>query len=64
MVYRHTLIWQKHHLLPYSGNRLFWFASSELVRRQGLFCVSSFIFCYRGPGGGRPWPNPTNANSV
>ncbi|KAF1579236.1 UNVERIFIED_CONTAM: Single-stranded DNA-binding protein 2, partial [Eudyptes robustus] len=35
-----------------------------LVRRRGLFCVSSFIFCYRGPGGGRPWPNPTNANSI
>ncbi|NXT84401.1 SSBP2 protein, partial [Zapornia atra] len=30
----------------------------------GLFCVSSFLFCYRGPGGGRPWPNPTNANSI
>lgn len=36
----------------------------QLVRSWRLFCVSSFIFCYRGPGGGRPWPNPTNANSV
>ncbi|NXC57223.1 SSBP2 protein, partial [Aleadryas rufinucha] len=31
---------------------------------RGWFCVSSFIFCFRGPGGGRPWPNPTNANSI
>ena len=26
--------------------------------------ISFFILSYRGPGGGRPWPNPTNANSV
>ncbi|NXO53038.1 SSBP2 protein, partial [Aramus guarauna] len=32
--------------------------------RGGSFCFSSFIFCYRGPGGGRPWPNPTSANSI
>lgn len=26
--------------------------------------ISFIILSYRGPAGGRPWPNPTNANSV
>lgn len=26
--------------------------------------MSFIILSCRGPGGGRPWPNPTNANSV
>lgn len=25
--------------------------------------ISFIILSCRGPGGGRPWPNPTNANS-
>ncbi|NXI76096.1 SSBP2 protein, partial [Rhipidura dahli] len=37
---------------------------STVGLEQRWFCVSSFIFCFRGPGGGRPWPNPTNANSI
>jgi hypothetical protein len=37
-----------------------------LVGKQLMHRVKFYFFIlfYRGPGGGRPWPNPTNANSV
>lgn len=62
MACKHTSVWKKP--FPSSGNRLFRFFSSEVVRGWEWFCASPFFFCFRGPGGGRPWPNPTNANSV
>lgn len=35
----------------------------KYLKHQLTFQLSHLL-SYRGPGGGRPWPNPTNANSV
>ncbi|NWS44548.1 SSBP2 protein, partial [Probosciger aterrimus] len=33
--------------------------------RRPFLWISLYLSCYSGgPGGGRPWPNPTNANSI
>lgn len=54
-----------HHI--FSGSRRscfcqFWPETMRPAKRMKLkVCV---FVCSRGPGGGRPWPNPPNSNSV
>ncbi|NWU14643.1 SSBP2 protein, partial [Cephalopterus ornatus] len=36
----------------------------QVPSTNGLFLLDRPILIFLGPGGGRPWPNPTNANSI